>query len=153
MATHSSIPARRIPWTEEPGVLQSMGLQRVRSTEWLTHSFSSSTTWLILICLHYVNKDLAEACKLFGALRKQKVVSKTIIHQIYGECKLQETPQMLFQWFPNESSQICPLWGLTLCQFTSKPSLTLRLWPSKFTLKGFFLLWKWGWYGVFNDPV
>ena len=29
MATHSSIPAWRIPWTEEPGGLQSMGLQRV----------------------------------------------------------------------------------------------------------------------------
>ena len=29
-ATHSSIPARKIPWTEEPGVLQSMGPQRVR---------------------------------------------------------------------------------------------------------------------------
>ena len=27
MATHSSILARRIPWTEEPGGLQSMGLQ------------------------------------------------------------------------------------------------------------------------------
>ena len=30
MATHSSIPAWKIPWTEEPGGLQSMGLQRVR---------------------------------------------------------------------------------------------------------------------------
>ena len=30
MATHSSIPAWRIPWTEEPGGLQSMELQRVR---------------------------------------------------------------------------------------------------------------------------
>ena len=29
MATHSSIPAWRVPWTEEPGELQSMGLQRV----------------------------------------------------------------------------------------------------------------------------
>ena len=29
MATHSSIPAWRIPWTEEPGRLQSMGLRRV----------------------------------------------------------------------------------------------------------------------------
>ena len=29
MATHSSIPAWRIPWTEEPGRLQSMGSQRV----------------------------------------------------------------------------------------------------------------------------
>ena len=28
MATHSSILAQRIAWTEEPGELQSMGLQR-----------------------------------------------------------------------------------------------------------------------------
>ena len=33
MATHSSIFAWRIPWTEEPGELQSMGLQRVDTTE------------------------------------------------------------------------------------------------------------------------
>ena len=30
MATHSSVLAWSIPWTEEPGRLQSMGLQRVR---------------------------------------------------------------------------------------------------------------------------
>ena len=30
MVTHSDILAWRIPWTEEPGRLQSMGLQRVR---------------------------------------------------------------------------------------------------------------------------
>ena len=30
MATHSSILAWEIPWTEEPGGLQSIGLQRVR---------------------------------------------------------------------------------------------------------------------------
>ena len=30
MATHSSILAWRIPWTEEPGGLQPMGSQRVR---------------------------------------------------------------------------------------------------------------------------
>ena len=30
MVTHSSILAWRIPWTEEPGGLQSMGSQRVR---------------------------------------------------------------------------------------------------------------------------
>ena len=30
MATHSSSPAWKIPWTEEPGGLQSMGLQKVR---------------------------------------------------------------------------------------------------------------------------
>ena len=30
MATHSSILAWKIPWTEEPGRLQSMGSQKVR---------------------------------------------------------------------------------------------------------------------------
>ena len=30
MATHSHIPAWEIPWTEEPGGIQSMGSQRVR---------------------------------------------------------------------------------------------------------------------------
>ena len=30
MATHFSILAWRIPWTEEPGGLESMGSQRVR---------------------------------------------------------------------------------------------------------------------------
>ena len=30
MATHSSFLAWRIPWTEEPGRLEAMGLRRVR---------------------------------------------------------------------------------------------------------------------------
>ena len=33
MATHSSILAWKIPWTEEPGRLQSSGLQRISMTE------------------------------------------------------------------------------------------------------------------------
>ena len=36
MATHSSILAWKISWTEEPGGLQSRGSQRVSTTEWLT---------------------------------------------------------------------------------------------------------------------
>ena len=35
MATHSSILAWKIPWTEEPGGLQSKGLQRVKH-DWVT---------------------------------------------------------------------------------------------------------------------
>ena len=36
MATHSSILTWRIPWTEEPGKLQSMGLQKVSQEQWLS---------------------------------------------------------------------------------------------------------------------
>ena len=39
IATHSSILAWRIPWTEEPGGLQSMGSQRV-GHDWGTNIFS-----------------------------------------------------------------------------------------------------------------
>ena len=36
MAIHSSTPAWRIPWTEEPGGLQSTGLPRVRQLKRLS---------------------------------------------------------------------------------------------------------------------
>ena len=38
MATHSTIIAWRIPWTEEPGGLQSMGVTESDTTERLTLS-------------------------------------------------------------------------------------------------------------------
>ena len=40
MATHSGILAWRIPWTEGPGRLQSMGSQRTRHN-WATNTFTS----------------------------------------------------------------------------------------------------------------
>ena len=43
MATHSSILAWRIPWTEEPGKLQSVGSQRVRH-DWVTHTHTHTHT-------------------------------------------------------------------------------------------------------------
>ena len=38
MATHSSISAWKIPWTEKLGGLQSMGLQRVRQLSDFKHT-------------------------------------------------------------------------------------------------------------------
>ena len=40
MATHSSILARRIPWTEEPGRLQSMGSQSQTGLSNFTFTFN-----------------------------------------------------------------------------------------------------------------
>ena len=47
LATHSSIPAWKIPWMEEPGRLLSMGLQRV-GHDWMTNTLISCKTWLYL---------------------------------------------------------------------------------------------------------
>ena len=55
MATHSSTLAWKIPWTEEPGRLQSMGSQRVRN-DWATSlslyiclRVSVWSTWVLII--------------------------------------------------------------------------------------------------------
>ena len=47
IATDSSILAWRIPWTEEPGQLQSLGSQRVRH-DWVTKRTEFSTDWRVL---------------------------------------------------------------------------------------------------------
>ena len=49
MATHSSILAWRIPWTEKPGGLQSMGSQRVR------HNWETNTHIYNNTCLKWFN--------------------------------------------------------------------------------------------------
>ena len=46
MATHSSILAWRIPWTKEPGGLQSMESQRVRHN-WATHTHTHTHTYIL----------------------------------------------------------------------------------------------------------
>ena len=55
MATRSSIPAWRIPWTEEPGRLQSMGSQRVEH-DWsdLAHSTLFHLLYFSCIVLFYI---------------------------------------------------------------------------------------------------
>ena len=45
MATHSSILTWRIPWTEEPGRLQSLGPHRVRQTEAIKHAYMHSNKY------------------------------------------------------------------------------------------------------------
>ena len=66
MATHSSILAWRIPWTEKPLSLQSTGLQSIRQTEQVT---------LSLALLHNVFNQKRLVCfilKQFSMLKKRK---------------------------------------------------------------------------------
>ena len=51
MATHSSIFAWRIPWTEEPGGLQSTGSQRVGYDFTFTFTFNPQLRRLSALCL------------------------------------------------------------------------------------------------------
>ena len=47
IAIHSSILAWRIPWTEKPGRLQSMGSQRVKVTNTHTHGHTHRHTHVL----------------------------------------------------------------------------------------------------------
>ena len=61
MATHSSVPAWEIPWTEEPGGLQSMGSQRVRH-DWVTEH----THTLFKSRIHNCIGRQLQLCKIDG---------------------------------------------------------------------------------------
>ena len=63
MATHSSILTWRIPWTGEPGRLQSMGSQRVRLDFVNTHT---TKTGLL------IDSDRIERILAFSILRIKK---------------------------------------------------------------------------------
>ena len=62
MATHSSILAWRIPWTEESGGLQSMGCQRVRH-DWVTFI---SLQWPHLTVIKWPNLQAQSHSKVLG---------------------------------------------------------------------------------------
>ena len=54
MATHASILAWRIPWTEEPGGLQSIGLQRARRDR-ETDGMASKLSSFVVFRIHLVH--------------------------------------------------------------------------------------------------
>ena len=78
MATHSSILAWKIPWTKEPGSLQSMGSQKVRHTEWL-NMYASKTviSFYVFISLKPTYKFLIK-----DQVRKLLKIIKTRVAQI-----------------------------------------------------------------------
>ena len=61
MATHSSILTWRIPWTEEPGGLQSMGWQGVRH-DWVinTKQMEEIIKFKLFKCLVHWRQNICE---------------------------------------------------------------------------------------------
>ena len=65
-ATHSSTRAWRIPWTEEPGGLQSTGSQRV------------GHNWVTSLSLYWVPGTVPNTCMISLELRKVKTFAQLI---------------------------------------------------------------------------
>ena len=74
MATHTSTLAWKIPWTEKPGRLQSMGLQRV-GHDWLYSDIHVTETWSIKISKEQFAANI-------DSFKKKEVKTSSIICKI-----------------------------------------------------------------------
>ena len=64
MATHPSILAWEIPWTEEPGMLQCMGSQRVGHTQQINNNKSPHSHLTCTLILYQFSKSSTLITKL-----------------------------------------------------------------------------------------
>ena len=140
MATHSSILARRIPWTEEPGGLQSTGSQRV-GHDWsdlaCTHCHLSSSlyhvlTWVTVSASHQcsLTQFLSSSNRFYASksdLSERRfclIVSLTA--KIHHWLSMALSPNS-FAWFKKSSI----IWPFHMCiapsSITILPSITLSL--------------------------
>ena len=113
MATHSSILAWRIPWTEEPGGLQSAGSQRVRCN-WVTRHCMASR--IPAECAEYgscfcllqdlAQQGAAESPWNGAQLPKDKVWLEPELNWQWG-C-LDATPKTKQQHFPRTATILVP---------------------------------------------
>ena len=84
MATHSSIFSWEIPWTEDPGGLQSMGLQRVRydlTTKQIikrTHGLQSPKIFIIWTFIEWVFRFLVIQLPIFFKKESKALTEKMI---------------------------------------------------------------------------
>ena len=142
MATHSSILARRIPWTEEPGGLQSTGSQRV-GHDWgdlaCTHCHLSSSLYHVLT---WVTVSASHQCSLtqflFSSNRfyasKSDLSERRFCLIVSLTAKMHHWLSMAlspnsFAWFKKSSI----IWPFHMCiapsSITVLPSVTLSLSP------------------------
>ena len=87
MATHSSILVWRILWTEEPGRLQSMGLQRAGTTEVteLTHAVNAVATshiWILNIEMWLVQIKMCRKSRIHKGFWRLSLKKKNVYYLI-----------------------------------------------------------------------
>ena len=99
MATHSSILAWKIPWTEEPGSLQSMGSQ---SRTWMSiYTHRTAKGKCFHYCLSYcVLTGCQDYCKSYIIWSSITNCFCLLSFQMSFEIKLLHLTQFCFFWWP-----------------------------------------------------
>ena len=88
VATHSNILARRIPWTEEPGGLESLGSKRVRHN-WVTNTLTSSLEGIFFFFFFFYFWKVQ--CKWICLLPFPLSLASTSLHEVPGLLKHQHS--------------------------------------------------------------
>ena len=114
LATHSSILARRIPWTEEPGGVQAMGSQRV-GHDWATNTFTFTQR------LYF---PILRMIKLRLLIRSYVTGPKT--EPVCEQVKIQ-IPVWATQWFPPP-----PFWQLRVFHYKHVTARSVSHLPHSF---------------------
>ena len=135
-ATHCSILAWRIPWTEEPGRLKSMGSQRI-GHNWsdLEHCYCCSVTTILLLLLLFTQScptlcnPMDCSTPVFAVLHHLPELAQTHVHWVNDAIQLSHplsshSPpafnlsqhQSLFQWVAS-SNQVAKVLELQLQSF------------------------------------
>ena len=161
MATHSSILAWRIPWTEEPGGLESMGHKELDTTKWLTffikqsrvysstlyNHLSSATFYhryirfLLQWLLFQINRilELKETSPINPLVSKMRSYSSSeiyrLIHSLTAGLNQSRTRTLLSQLQAN----LLPLWALHVCLFLCNRMKAPNLWITSDYFAAFFL--------------
>ena len=121
MTTHSSFLTGRIPWTEEPGGLQSMGSQRV-GHDWATFTFRviPLEVWVI----HWKCKRFHCQCK--STVLTEFKIKLNLIQFTITLCLQCSNPGFaVLQWSNWETLAQCPWWdnwgrrSYTICRNNS----------------------------------
>ena len=128
MATHSSILGWKIPWTEEPGRLQSMGPQRVRH-DWTPAHWDIVENWEIAV-LFGVHREKWWEVSLEGEESGPRgIFVKEICTKLGKNVKKHLSTK--------------PLHAIILSTLRSPGiSHTVPFWPCRNSISGSALIWK-----------
>ena len=120
MTTHSSILALKIPWTEEPGWLLSIGLQRV-GHDWVT-SLPLELLYKVML-VHALQQSESGICILISSISWASLLSPhpTLLYHKTGDLEWTNSSGLSAWSFPNHytDKQCCTwlLWSHRLCGF------------------------------------
>ena len=133
METHSSILAWRIPWTEEPGGLQSMGFQESDTTGWLSlthfskklaeHSTCSGGRAPPPSCVSFQYVALTSCCLL---TRLKFHIGESTTHQFFVEDPYISTVHLQFPFLCPSTPFEKRVWALFM--IIRLTSLAMWMW-------------------------